>query len=71
MYININELKIGDRFIEDTWPEIWQVTETQVEENNLPGIRAKVIGRIDKKACNTIDKNCFWGGIGFCLIRWN
>lgn len=46
------QLKVGDRFFEnDTYPEIWEVTEelSDCAGSGIPGVKAKVVGYLNPK----------------------
>lgn len=73
MYVLPHELKVGDRFSEDPWPEIWEVTEENVTEEIMVGCRARVVDDgYDAGDETRVGDESFWGnapGYSFTTIR--
>lgn len=60
-----NELYKGDRFIKDTYPEIWEVIGPGQEH----GIRAKVVGALKGFSTDRLGVESDWWGVGMTLYK--
>jgi hypothetical protein len=66
-----NELRRTDRFIEDTYPEIWEVIGPARGKHYPGGVRAKVVGYLKgfPGEQTRLGEECDWFGDGMCLYR--
>lgn len=67
-YIYINELNVGDYFIEDTFIEVWLVIETNVKVHQMIGIKAEVVGSVTAKY-SRMNERSEWAGDHQSLIK--
>lgn len=56
------QLNVNDTFFENTYPEVWKVTEVSVESHGMVGLNAVCVGYLSAQHnTDRIGEASFWG----------